>query len=473
MGIKWGDITAEDILAPAGGTLVGGSEKTVFSGVSTDSRDISSGNLFWVLKGERHDGHDYVRGALEKGAGGVVLEDTARAGIPQGGRAAVIRVPDTLKALGDLAHWWRKHRDIPIAAVTGSVGKTTTKEIAATILELGAPTLKNKGNFNNLIGLPLTLLSMDEGHRRAVLEMGMNRPGEIARLTDIADPDIGLITNVVMAHLEGLGDMDGIARAKAELVERISHEAVVLLNGDDGRLMKAAGSFGKKIQTFGMEGKRDFLASNVRNMGRKGTAFELHYGGKVLSLRLRVPGLQYIPNALAACALALSLGEDPENLVLGLERFRGFKGRFMPVSLSGGVTLLDDTYNANPTSLRAALSSLRDLSGGEGRIIAGLGEMLELGEKTETAHREAGEMAAEFGVYHLVALGDHARDMILGAVDRGLPAERAEKVESREEMAARLMDIMKEGDLILVKGSRGMALERVVDLMKDRSSKEK
>jgi len=473
MGIVWGDITAEDILTPSGGKLVAGSGKTVFPGISTDSRDIPSGHLFWVLKGESHDGHNYVKGALEKGAGGVVLENPALAEIPKGVNPAVIRVPDTLKALGDLAHWWRKHHDIPIAAVTGSVGKTTTKEIAATILELGAPTLKNKGNYNNLIGLPLTLLSMEEAHRRAVLEMGMNRPGEIARLTDIADPDIGLITNVVMAHLEGLGDMDGIARAKAELVERISPRAVVLLNGDDERLMRTAEPFGKKIRTFGMEGRRDFLATKVRNMDRAGAAFELHYEGKVLPLRLRVPGLQYIPNALAACALALSLGEDPENLVQGLERFRGFKGRFMPVSLSGGVTLLDDTYNANPTSLRAALSSLRDLSGGEGRIIAGLGEMLELGEETESAHREAGEMVAEFGVYHLVALGDHARDIVRGAVDQGLPAERTETVESREEMAARLMDIMKEGDLILVKGSRGMALERVVDLMMDRPSEEK
>ncbi len=472
MGIAWGDITAEDILAPIGGTLVAGSGKNVFSGINTDSRDLSDGNLFWVLTGERHDGHDYVGGALDKGAGGVILEDPVRAGIPQNVSAAVIRVPDTLKALGDLAHWWRGHWDIPIAAVTGSVGKTTTKEIAAKILSLGAPTLKNEGNYNNLIGLPLTLFSMKEDHRRAVLEMGMNRPGEIARLTDIADPDIGLITNVVMAHLEGLGDMDGIARAKAEMVERISPEAVVLLNGDDERLMRAARPFGKKIRTFGMEGKRDFFATKVQNMGREGTAFELHYGGRVLPLRLRVPGLQYVPNALAACALALSLGEDPENLTLGCARFQGFKGRFVPVNLPGGMTLLDDTYNANPTSLRAALSSLRDIAGSSGRIIAGLGEMLELGDETESAHREAGEMAAVFGVYHLVALGDHARDMVRGAVERGLSADKAETVDSREEMAARIMDIMKEGDLILVKGSRGMALERVVALIKDQSSEE-
>lgn len=472
MGTGWGDITAEEILSPIGGELVAGSGKTPFSGLSADSREISPGALFWVLRGERHDAHDFVKRALEEGAAGAVLEDLTRAEIPKGRNPAVIRVQDTLKALGDLAAWWRHVHGIPVVAITGSVGKTTTKEMAAMILELGGSTLKNEGNFNNLIGLPLTLLSMAKNHRRAVLEMGMNRPGEIARLTDIADPDIGLITNVARAHLEGLGSIEGVARAKAELVEKISSKAVVLLNGDDERLMKAALPFKKKIRTFGLEADRDFRATAIRSLGRKGTAFEIHYGGRVLPLTLRVPGLQHVSNALAACAAALCLHAEPEHLVRGLDAFRGLKGRFVLVPLTGGVSLVDDTYNANPTSLKAALIALRDMAGGQGRVIAGLGEMLELGEETELAHREAGEVAVETGVDHLVAIGDHARDIVKGAMDRGLPQDRAETVGSHEDMAARLMDIMQGGDLILLKGSRGIGLERVVDLLKAQSSKE-
>lgn len=466
MGTRWGDVTAEEILPTISGELVAGSAKTPFSGLSTDSRGIFPGALFWVLRGERYDAHDFINNALEEGAAGVVLEEPSRASIPKDRNPVVIRVPDTLKALGDLAQWWRRIHGIPVVAITGSVGKTTTKEMTARILELGGSTLKNEGNFNNLVGLPLTLLSMAEGHRRAVLELGMNHPGEIARLTDIADPDVGLITNVARVHIEGLGSIEGVARAKVELVEKISSRAVVLLNGDDQRLMKAALPFKKNIRTFGLEKDRDFRATGIRNFGREGMAFELHYAGGVLPLNLRVPGLQQVSNALAACAAALCLHEDPENLIRGLDAFRGIKGRFAFVHLHKGITLVDDTYNANPTSLKAALLTLRDMAGGQGRMIAGLGEMLELGEETQLAHREAGEVAVEMGVDYLVALGEHAWDMVRGAMDRGLPPNRAEMVGSHEAMAAKLIDIMKEGDLILLKGSRGIGLDKVVDLLK-------
>ncbi|MBW2302465.1 MAG: UDP-N-acetylmuramoyl-tripeptide--D-alanyl-D-alanine ligase [Deltaproteobacteria bacterium] len=472
MGFRWGDVTARDILTPLGGSLVAGSPDTVFSGISTDSRKIPRGYLFWVLRGERHDAHDFVADALEKGAAGVVLEEPLKARIPEGSRPAVIKVPDTLKALGDLAGWWRQGHGIPVAAVTGSVGKTTTKEMAAAILQLGAPTLKNEGNLNNLIGLPLTLLSMEERHRRAVVEMGMNRAGEIARLTEIADPDIGLITNVAKAHLEGVGGEEGVLRAKTEMVEKISARSLVLLNGDDKRLLEASLPFGKRIKTFGTGRNCDFRGTGIRNLGREGIAFELHYEGKVLSLTLGVPGTQHVANALAACAIALSLGEEPENLVRGLESFRGIKGRFMLLPLPRGITLVDDTYNANPVSLKVALRTLKDLCRGEGRMIAGIGDMLELGDETPAAHREAGAVAAEVGIHHLLAIGDYAREVVQGALERGIAADRAEVVGSREEMASRIRTIVKDGDLVLLKGSRGMALERVVDLLRAALEKE-
>ncbi len=462
MTARWGEITAAEILKPVQGELLSGSAGAAFSGLSTDSRKIAPGDLFWALRGDTHDGHDFARGALEKGATGLVLED----GIPVANDAALIKVADTLKALGDLAGWWRRVHGIPVAAITGSVGKTTTKEMAASILELGGATLKNKGNFNNLIGLPLTLFAMTETHQRGVVEMGMNRPGEIARLTEIAAPNIGLITNVAGAHLEGLGDMQGVARAKLELMEKIDPGARILLNGDDELLIKTAKAIGKLFLTYGLGAGHDIRAEGIRDLGREGIVFDLRHDGKILPVRLRVPGIQNVHNALAACAIALCFEEKQDHIAQGLEAFRGIPGRFMLLSLEGGVTLVDDTYNANPSSLRASLHALKALSGGKGRLIAGLGEMLELGGETESAHIRGGATAAEAGVHYLVAMGEHAEATAQGALQGGLPPERVEITVSHEAMADHIKSVMREGDCILVKGSRGMALEKVVERLR-------
>ncbi|MDP6179478.1 MAG: UDP-N-acetylmuramoyl-tripeptide--D-alanyl-D-alanine ligase, partial [Desulfatiglandales bacterium] len=252
MTAKWGEITAGEIISPIKGELKSGTPGSVFTGLSTDSREINPGQLFWALKGEKYDGHDFVEQAIDKGATGIVIKKGYLLKIPPGRSLVLMKVTDTLKALGDLAGWWRHQHGIPVAAITGSVGKTTTKEMTASILGLGALTLKNKGNFNNLIGLPHTLLALEEVHGRAVLEMGMNRPGEIARLTEIADPDIGLITNVARVHLEGLGNIEGVARAKVEMLDKISKDGQVVLNGDDELLMRVASPFQKKTITYGL-----------------------------------------------------------------------------------------------------------------------------------------------------------------------------------------------------------------------------
>jgi UDP-N-acetylmuramoyl-tripeptide--D-alanyl-D-alanine ligase len=375
-------------------------------------------------------------------------------------------VADTLKALGDLANWWRREHPIPVAAITGSVGKTTTKEMAASILGLGASTLKNEGNLNNLIGLPLTLLLLEKVHQRAVLEMGMNRAGEIARLTEIAEPDVGLITNVGRAHLEGLGDINAVARAKVELVEKMPEKSHAILNGDDELLLKAASPFQRTRTTFGLGPENQIRAEKIKSLGEEGSTFDLHFFGQTKRVRLAVPGLQNVLNALAASAIALRLEASPNHILEGLGAFQGIKGRFMVSHLPGGISLVDDTYNCNPASLKAALDSTRALVAGGGRLIVGLGEMLELGDETNLAHLEAGTMVAEKGAYYFVVIGEHAPQMIEGAVSKGFPKQRAIEVRNHEEMAQKIGASMRKGDVILLKGSRKMQLEKVVEALK-------
>ncbi|MEW6669131.1 MAG: UDP-N-acetylmuramoyl-tripeptide--D-alanyl-D-alanine ligase [Thermodesulfobacteriota bacterium] len=466
MAARWGFITAGEIARAAGGTLIRGSGRTPFTALGTDSRSIVSGQVFWALKGERFDGHDFAAEALRQGAAGVVIRQDRQGILLPPSAGAVIAVPDTLRALGDLAAWWRHELPARVAAITGSVGKSTTKEMAASILGLGQKTLRNRGNLNNLVGLPLTLFQLEADHRAAVLEMGMNRPGEIARLTEIADPDVGLITNVARVHLEGLGDIQGVARAKVELVERSSPRARIILNGDDGTLMKTAAAFGHRIMTYGVGRAHDVRARNIRNLGRDGLTFDLDHEGGTVPVRLRIAGSQHVYNALGAAAIALSLDASPEQVREGLYAFQGIQGRFTLTGLPGGMTLVDDTYNSNPFALRAALESLRSLIAPGGRVIVGLGEMMELGGETESAHFEAGEMVAALSPGYFVAMGEHAWQMIEGALRKGFPRERAATAASHGEMARMLGRAAKEGDLIFIKGSRRMGLEKVCEILK-------
>lgn len=471
MPATWGEITAKEIVSPIGGTRVAGKQQTILAGLSTDSRNTGTGELFWALKGERYDGHDFVGKAIERGAAGIVVQEDYWK--TEGGTdiapnitsqdPVIITVYDSLKALGDLAGWWRRHHDVRLAAITGSAGKTTTKEMAAGIMELGHKTLKNQGNYNNLIGLPLTLIQLNDSYRMAMLEMGMNRPGEIARLTEIADPDVGIITNVGKVHLEGLGDIKGVARAKAELVENISSSSKVALNGDDELLLKTVSVFRKDALLFGLGEKNDVRAGRIRNLGREGISFDLQYQSSSWPVRVKVPGLQNVLNSLAAAAACLCLDESPEYIVDGLGRFTGLKGRFMVTPLPSGVTLVDDTYNASPLSLKAAVESVAALVGEGSRVIVGLGEMMELGDAAVSAHFEAGKWIADLGAWHFFAMGEHAHEMTNGAVNAGMPRDRAEIVESYTEMVSKIKEEIREGDLVFLKASRGMAFERVVE----------
>jgi len=473
MSVSWGHITIREMLHPVGGTLIAGSSETLVAGISTDSRAIQEGDLFCALRGETHDGHDFVLKAMEKGAAGALVErawvrsrsDGNRpAGLPAHfSDRAIIAVGDTLTALGDLAAWWRHQHSAKVVGITGSSGKTTTKEMTAGILQRGHFILKSQGNFNNLIGLPLTLLQLRNDHACAVVEMGMNHPGEIARLTEIADPNVGVILNVGMAHLEGLSDLDGVAKAKTEMIERISPQGLVILNGDDAPLMRRASQFSKRKITFGLEKANDVRAIAIQDGGPRGTRFFLEYRENRWPVHIRTPGLHYVKNALAAAAVALSLDEPIENIQEGLASFTAIRGRFEMIPLENGVFLVDDTYNANPSSLAAAIQSVESLVPQGGRILLGLGDMLELGDAAAEAHREAGRSIAKGKTRWLFVMGDHAGDTIQAAREAGMPDDGLAIVATHDEMVERIGSKMSPGDLVLLKGSRRMQLEKVAE----------
>ncbi len=487
MPAKWNKITAGEIAEATGAMLVDGENSAVFHGLSTDSRAIQDGYLFIALTGDRFDGHDFVGDTLRKGASGAIVTRSffqtkeaeyfraianrvSPVGEMKSPGPAIFVVDDTLKALGDLAAWWRRQHRAKVVAITGSSGKTTAKEMTASVLETSSRILKTRGNFNNLIGLPLTLLGLEEQHDKVVLEMGMNRPGEISRLTEIADPDVGVILNVGMAHMEGLCSLEGIAEAKAELMEKIRQEALMVLNGDDELLMKTAGAISRKKMTFGVGERNDVRARGIASCGLKGTRFHVEYGENAWPVELKIPGLHNVMNALAAFAVGIALGEKPEKFAEGLARYEGMKGRFGIVRLESDMVLIDDTYNANPSSLRAALESVGTLRTKGGRLIVGLGDMLELGDAAIQAHRNAGELVAGVGAELFFALGKHARDMEQGALAAGMNPGQVKIVQDVKKMAESILEELKEGDVILLKGSRRMGLERVSEEIQKRHS---
>jgi len=382
----------------------------------------------------------------------------------------LIGVRDTLRALGRLARWWRKEfKDLKLAAITGSAGKTTTKEFAASVFALRHGTLKTQGNLNNLIGLPLTVLGLEDRHSRAVIEMGMNRPGEIARLTEISDPDVGVITNVGKVHLEGVGSLEGVARAKLEMAYNMREGAAIVLNGDDAFLMDKASSIRRHKLTFGL-GKGNWVrAEAVEDRGVAGMAFNLCVEGSKVNVRLKVPGIQNVLNALAASALCLVLGEELATISEGLSGFRGLKGRFQVSSLSNGATLVDDTYNSSPLSLKTALDNLSRLGFKAEKTIVVLGDMLELGPYAYQAHREAGSWVGQLGPRLAIFTGEFASYMREGAVEEGMDGEQIVILSDHHEIVTRLMEQMSEGDLIFLKASRLIGLDRVVNLLKQRA----
>ncbi|WP_224984553.1 UDP-N-acetylmuramoyl-tripeptide--D-alanyl-D-alanine ligase [Geomonas agri] len=454
--------TLKEIAEATGGRMIGEAQ-TVVSGVSTDSRQVAPGELFVPLVGERFDGHDFIAAAAGRGVTAFLMAESWHAGhgLPAG--ACAVLVKDTLHALGDLAGWHRRRFDLKVVAVTGSNGKTTTKEMLARILAQTGPGLKTEGNLNNLIGLPLTLFRLTGRERWAVVEIGMSEFGEIDRLAEIAEPQVGIITNAFPAHLETLGSVEGVARAKGELFLRLKEGAVAVYNVDDPLVSACPTHLNVTRLTFGLRGA-EVSSASIKSLGKEGESFTLRLPDGEEQVALKAYGRHNIYNALAAAAAAHALGVPGPVIRQGLEEFTPYDKRFQLEDVAG-VTLIDDSYNANPASMAAALTTLKDVAGGA-RTAAVLGDMLELGLGTEEAHRELGRKAAAT-VERLYLLGELAREVATGALEAGFPAERILHAASHEELSAALTAWLEPGDCVLFKGSRGMKMDKVATAVKE------
>jgi UDP-N-acetylmuramoyl-tripeptide--D-alanyl-D-alanine ligase len=461
-------LTIEEVLKATGGKLLQGKERAFFQGISTDSRTVAEGELFIALKGSRFDGHHYALEALKKKAGGVLIEEDRVGDIRWNGHRskAVIAVKDTLFALGDIAQNWRRKYPTPVVALTGSNGKTTTKEMIANCLETTFPVLKTKGNLNNLIGLPLTLLTLSEKERVVVLEMGMNVPGEVRRLTEIAEPNVGLITNIQKVHLEGMGSLERLKEEKGELFRKMRRDGTIIVNQDDPRVVDLASAYPSQKITFGIEHPAEVMAKEIRLRGEEGTSFTLILEGEAIEIHLRLLGRHFVANALSAVAVACLFGVEIKQAKEALEGFRPFAMRMEIVPLKRGMTLINDAYNANPNSMELALETLVEVKG-KGRAIAVLGDMLELGEFATEAHQQLGQKVSELSIDFLLTLGEEAAVVVESAVRHKFPLERTKVVESHSEAASILREMVRNGDWILVKGSRGMAMEKIVEALKE------
>ena len=454
--------TVSQVLEATGGRLVFGDDRTCIRGVSIDTRSIHEGELFIAISGKSHDGHQFVKEAHEKGAVGVMVSETYTAEASSGFERdkCWIAVPDPLKALGDLATFRRRQSQISVVAVTGTNGKTTTKEMTASVLGQAFSVLKTPGNFNNLIGLPLTLFGLDEDHEWAVLELAMNRPGEIARLAEICEPQIGVITNIGAGHLQGVKDIDGVMEAKGELLHALGEDGTAVLNIDDQRICRLAEQFKGRVVSFGIHSSAEVWATPI-SQSRSSCSFDLGWYDESIRVSLVTPGSGAIYNALAAAAVGSRLGLSMEEVKKGLEGTIPMPGRMEVLSLAGGIYVINDTYNANPASMSLSVDTLRSLKG-NGRSIVVLGDMMELGDHARKAHRELGVLVARAGIARLYATGQFAGVLAEGAIGAGMEAEKT-FVGSREEIVETLMGSLGPGDWVLVKGSRLMVMEKVVE----------
>ncbi|NJD32032.1 MAG: UDP-N-acetylmuramoyl-tripeptide--D-alanyl-D-alanine ligase [Gammaproteobacteria bacterium] len=436
-----------------GGVLQGAN--SAFGVVTTDSRTVAPDALFVALPGERFDGHDFVTQAAERRAAGALVSRRVASPIAQ------VVVPDTLEALTRFASAWRRDFAGIVVGITGSNGKTTVKEMTGAILASCGPCLVTQGNLNNHIGVPLTLARLDAGHRYAVIEMGANHQREIAHLASIAEPDVGLVINAGPAHLEGFGGIEGVARGKGEMFEALGVEDTAVINADDRfaafwhGLARAAG----RVVTFGMRERADFAASNARgSLAQEGfaTEFDLECPLGRRRVRIALAGEHNVMNALAAAAAAYAAGAGLDAIVQGLESMRPVSGRLTVRPAVNGARLIDDSYNANPGSMRAGLQSLATVPGEHWLV---LGEMRELGEDSPRLHSEIGEFARQCSVQRLLAVGDEARY----AVDAYGPG--ATWFASVDDLIEVAKSGLREGVTVLVKGSRSNRLERVADAL--------
>jgi UDP-N-acetylmuramoyl-tripeptide--D-alanyl-D-alanine ligase len=468
-------LTLTDILAGLGKALPAGrgQEGFRFPHITHDSREVRPGSLFVARRGEAMDGHAFIAAALTQGARGILAErvvdvaaplwllDTRRADMaaaaPEAGAVAYILAADSHKALEQIAAWWRSQLPVDVCGVTGSVGKTSTKEMIAAVLGRTFTILKSERSLNTDVGMALTLLQMTPEHQKAILEMGMYAKGEIAHLCRLARPRLGVVTNVGPTHLERLGTIEAIAEAKAELVDALPGDGVAILNGDDERVRAMAQRTQARVVTFGLTPGLDVWASDVQTQGLEGVSFRLHAAGSVVAVRSTLLGAHNVYTALAAAGAGLALGMAPDEAAAGLSQAPA-QLRMVIVQASNGARILNDTYNSAPVSCLAALQLLSEMPG---RRVAVLGDMRELGDYTEIGHRQVGAKAAEV-VDLLVVVGKLGRIIGEEAAARGLAVDRTFFAVGNSDAIGIVKRLIHPGDTVLVKGSRSLMMEEIV-----------
>ncbi len=459
--------TMADILQATGGTLVSGTADTAFAGIGIDSRTIATDQLFVAIAGETHDGHRFVAEVIDRGVNGVLVADAQAANLCMdrmiAAGVACVTVADTTRALGALARFNRRRGPLMVLAVTGSNGKTSTRLLMERVVSQQFTTLATTGNLNNHIGLPLTLFRLTPDHQAAVLELGMNHPGEIRYMGNICEPDVGVITNVGPAHLEGLGSIENVARAKGELLDTLRPGGAAILNADDP-LVAALGSDKEHTMVyFGVDANAQVRAENIALTDAE-TAFTLITPSGSTRVTLATPARVMVANALAAAAAGAVMGVPLDRIKAGLEAYVPQAGRMGISNLNRDIRLVDDTYNANPASMQAAIETLAR-TGGRRRTIAVLGDMLELGDQSAALHRQIGRLVGDHRIDRLFVTGQFAGHVADGARERGMADEQVvcdNKLAVTEQLVAHL----ETGDFILVKGSRGMAMETVVEAIR-------
>lgn len=453
------NLSLDCIKTATGGQLCQGDPSSKADSISIDSRTLKPGALFFALPGENFDGHSYVHQALQKGAAAVCVSKPVQL-TSQEVDQGLIRVSDTLLALQDLARVYRQGFDIPLVGVTGSVGKTTTKDLIALCLQGRFTTLKSSGNHNNDIGLPLSLLELEAQHQAAVLEMAMRDRGEIKRLARISRPTYAVITNVERVHLETLLSLENIARAKCELLAEMNQDGVALINGDCPELVQESQSYSVTKYLFGYKTACDFQIQKIR-LQDDGISIETRLFDQEEEFFFPIPAGRLASNVLAAVAMAYLLGVPPEVSRSQLLNYRSERRRLNILRQDGGGIIIDDTYNANPVSMAAALECGRDLPSC-GKWIAVLGDMFELGENERPGHMEVGRLAAISRVDHLVAVGERAQFIAQGAQEAGLPKQRIHYFLNKSQALPYLQDLLQADDKVLFKASRGMELETLI-----------
>ena len=443
------------------GRIVSGPSAQVFDTVSIDTRTLTPGALFVALKGDRFDGHAFLAQAVAAGASGVLVSDAPDINLT--GNAVVIQVSDTLEALQALGRTVRRESDAKVIAITGSAGKTTTKELTADLLAARYSVFRNKGNLNNHIGLPLSLVELVRGQDVAVVELGMNHEGEIRTLVGIAEPDVRVWTNVGDAHIGYFGSREAVARAKAEILEQATASTVLVANADDPLVEAHTTGFRGRRVTFGERDGADVRARTILDRGLEGMTADVEIAGERLELQIALPGRALVTNVLAAVAVATELDVPFGEIAARVAAFRPMPRRGRLTTLASGARLVDDSYNASPSAVRAMLAALA-ATRTNGRRIAVLGEMLELGDASRALHEQCGRAAATARLDALIVIGRSDADGLAdGAIAAGMPGAAVHRFATSAEAAPFVAGLVSAGDLVLVKGSRGTRTDVVSD----------